>query len=180
MFQPLSLFIGLRYVRSRRHKFFVSLITWVSLSGVALGVAALIVILSVMNGLEGDMRDSLLSLDGHAHVIAQGAPAADRYAALNARLRALPGVIGVAPFIELTGLIAHQTDMLPVILRGIDPAAESSVADVRPFLVAGDYGALQPGSNAVILERDIADQLSVRVGDAVTLLVPMAAKQRAA
>jgi lipoprotein-releasing system permease protein len=174
MFQPLSLFIGLRYVRSRRHRFFVSRTTWVSLSGVALGVAALIVILSVMNGLEGELRNSLLSLDGHAHVVAQGTPAADGYATLQARLRALPGVIGVAPFIELTGLIEHQTDMLPVILRGIDPAAEGSVADVRPFLVDGDYGALQPSSNAVILGRDIADQLNVRVGDGVTLLVPMA------
>jgi lipoprotein-releasing system permease protein len=74
MFQPLSLFIGLRYVRSRQHKFFVSLITWVSLSGVALGVAALIVVLSVMNGLEGEARDSLLSLDAHARVVAQGPP----------------------------------------------------------------------------------------------------------
>jgi lipoprotein-releasing system permease protein len=175
MFQPLSVFIGLRYVRSRQHKFFVSLITWVSLCGVALGVAALIVILSVMNGLEGELRDSLLSLNAHARVVAQGVPAADAYAALRSRLQQLPGVRGVAPLIELTGLIVHQTDMLPVVLRGIDPAVESTVADVRPFMVDGEYGALHPGSNAVILGRDIADQLSVRVGDAVTLLVPMAA-----
>src|SRR5580698_5840581 len=66
MFQPLSVFVGLRYVRSRQHKFFVSLITWVSLAGVALGVAALIVILSVMNGFEGELRDSLLSLSAQA------------------------------------------------------------------------------------------------------------------
>ena len=72
MFQPLPLFIGLRYVRSRQHKFFVSLITWVSLAGVALGVAALIVILSVMNGFEAELRDRLLALSAQAHVVDQG------------------------------------------------------------------------------------------------------------
>jgi lipoprotein-releasing system permease protein len=175
MFQPLSVFIGLRYVRSRQHKFFVSLITWVSLAGVALGVAALIVILSVMNGFEGELRDRLLSLSAHARVVAAGAPAADAEAALRARLVHLPGVVGVAPYIELTGLIVHQPEMLPVVLRGIDPALESGVADVRPLLVEGSLSALQSGSDAVILGRDIADQLGVRVGDHVTLLVPMAA-----
>ena len=72
MFQPLPVFIGLRYVRSRQHKFFVSLITWVSLAGVSLGVAALIVILSVMNGFEGELRDRLLALSAQAHVTATG------------------------------------------------------------------------------------------------------------
>jgi lipoprotein-releasing system permease protein len=176
MFQPLSVFIGLRYVRSRQHKFFVSLITWVSLAGVALGVAALIVILSVMNGFEGDLRDSLLSLSAHARVTTQGSPAPDGNAALGERLRQLAGVVGVAPYIELTGLVVHQTQMLPVVLRGIDPTLEGAVADVRPYVVEGEYGALQPGSDALILGRDIADQLGVQVADRVTLLVPMAAQ----
>src|SRR5581483_7716578 len=70
MFHPLSLFVGLRYVRARSHKFFVSFITWASLAGVCVGVAALIVILSVMNGFEGELRDRLLSLSAHARVIA--------------------------------------------------------------------------------------------------------------
>ena len=76
MFQPLPVFIGLRYVRSRQHKFFVSLITWVSLAGVSLGVAALIVILSVMNGFEGELRDRLLALSAQAHVVDRGRAAA--------------------------------------------------------------------------------------------------------
>jgi lipoprotein-releasing system permease protein len=174
MFQPLSVFIGLRYVRSRQHKFFVSLITWVSLAGVALGVAALIVILSVMNGFEGELRERLLSLSAHARVVTQGAPAPDAERALRARLQHLPGVVAVAPFIELTGLVVHAPEMLPIVLRGIDPKLETSVADVRPFMAEGDFSALQPGSNAVILGRDIADQLGVQPGDPVTLLVPMA------
>src|SRR6202161_4362318 len=111
MFQPLSVFIGLRYVRSRQHKFFVSLITWVSLAGVSLGVAALIVILSVMNGFEGELRDRLLALCAQSHVIDEGVPSADGEAALQQRLRALPGVVGVSPYIELTALAVHWPDM---------------------------------------------------------------------
>src|ERR1700733_10058846 len=102
MFQPLSVFIGLRYVRSRQHKFFVSLITWVSLAGVSLGVAALIVILSVMNGFEGELRDRLLALGAQARAVNQGSPSADGEQALRQRLRTLPGVTGVSPYIELT------------------------------------------------------------------------------
>jgi lipoprotein-releasing system permease protein len=174
MFQPLPVFIGLRYVRSRQHKFFVSLITWVSLAGVSLGVAALIVILSVMNGFEGELRDRLLALGAQAHVIDEGVPSADGEAALRQRLRSLPGVVGVSPYIELTALAVHWPDMLPVQLRGVEPALEQGVSDVRSLLVEGDLSALKPGSNAVIVGRDIADQLGLRVGDPITLLVPTA------
>jgi lipoprotein-releasing system permease protein len=173
MFQPLPVFIGLRYVRSRQHKFFVSLITWVSLAGVSLGVAALIVILSVMNGFEGELRDRLLALGAQARVVDQGAPSADGEQALRQRLQTLPGVTGVSPYIELTALAVHWPDMLPVQLRGIDPALEQSVADVRSLLVEGGLAALKPGSNAVIVGRDIVEQLGLHVGDPITLLVPM-------
>ena len=174
MFQPLPVFVGLRYVRSRQQKFFVSLITWVSLAGVALGVAALIVILSVMNGFEGELRDRLLALGAQAHVVDQGVPSSDGEHALRERLGRLPGVVGVSPYMELTALAVRWPEMLPVQLRGIDPAAEERVSDVRPLLVEGALSSLQAGSNAVILGRDIADQLGLRVGDRVTLLVPMA------
>jgi lipoprotein-releasing system permease protein len=174
MFQPLSVFIGLRYVRSRQHKFFVSLITWVSLAGVSLGVAALIVILSVMNGFEGELRERLLALNAQAHVTATGVAASDGERALRERLRRLPGVIGVAPYIELTALAVRLPEMLPVVLRGIDPSLEAAVADVRPLLVEGELGSLHPASDAVILGRDIADQLGVRLGERITLLVPTA------
>ena len=174
MFQPLSAFIGLRYVRSRQHKFFGSLITWVSLGGVALGVAALIVILSIMNGFEDELRDRLLSLSAHARVVAHGiTPPPAELKALRERLQPLPGVVAVAPYIELTGLIVHLPTMLPIVVRGIDPTVESGVADVQPYMVEGDPGVLTPGSNALILGRDIAEQLGVRAGDHVTLLVPM-------
>jgi lipoprotein-releasing system permease protein len=174
MFQPLSLFVGLRYVRARQHTFFVSFITWVSLSGVALGVAALIVVLSVMNGLKSELRDRLLALSAHARVVDSRPAAAADDAALAARLRALPGVAGVAPYMDLQALAMHGSEMLAVTLRGIDPRHEAEVSDLAPLLVAGSLRGLQDGANAVILGEALAEQLGVSVGDTVTLLVPVA------
>jgi lipoprotein-releasing system permease protein len=171
MFQPLSLFVGLRYVRSRQHKFFVSLITWVSLLGVALGVAALIVVLSVMNGFAGELRERLLLLDADARVVDPGRAPADADAPLRARLQRLPGVVGVAPYMDLTALAVHQPDMVPVLLRGIDPPLERHIARVQPLLEEGRLNAVQPGSNAVLIGQTVADDLGVHRGDAITLLV---------
>lgn len=173
MFQPLSLFIGLRYVRARQHKFFVSFITWVSLAGVALGVAALIVVLSVMNGLEGEVRTRLLSLSAHARVVSGHSAATAADPALEARLRALPGVIGVAPYTDLQALAMHQPEMLPLTLRGIDPAAESQVTDLKPLLLQGSLADLKSGSNALIVGQSLAEQLGVEVGGKLTILVPV-------
>jgi lipoprotein-releasing system permease protein len=174
MFQPLSLFVGLRYVRARQHTFFVSFITWVSLGGVALGVAALIVVLSVMNGLKGELRDRLLALSAHARVVDSGPAAFADDSLLAARLRALPGVAGVAPYMDLQALAMHGSDMLPLTLRGIDAQRESAVTDLPPLVVAGNIRDLVTGSNRLIMGQALAEQLGVTVGDAVTLLVPIA------
>jgi len=174
MFQPLSLFVGLRYVRARQHRFFVSFITWVSLAGVALGVAALIVVLSVMNGFESELRARLLVLSAHARVMLDDVPGSVDAAALEGRLRALPGVAGVAPFVDLEALGVHLPETVPLTLRGIDPAQEAQVSDLGPLLQQGDLSALQPGSNALLLDRELADQLGVASGDRLTLLVPVA------
>src|SRR4030095_6556896 len=102
MLNSLPLFVGLRYVRARSHKFFVSFITWVSLLCVCLGVTALIVVLSVMNGLEGDLRDRLLALSPHARVFVRpDSRSKPDWAALARQVRAAPDVAGVAPYIEL-------------------------------------------------------------------------------
>src|SRR3977135_2413623 len=133
MFQPLSLFVGLRYVRARQHTFFVSFITWVSLAGVALGVGALIVVLSVMNGLKAELRDRLLTLTAHARIVDQRAAQDADDAALGERLAKLPGVVGVAPYMDLQALAMHGSDMLPVTLRGMDPEHESAVTNLKPL-----------------------------------------------
>ena len=179
VFHPFAPFVGLRYVRARTHKFFVSFITWVSLLGVGLGVAALIVIISVMNGFEGEIRDQLVALSAHARVVpAAGATGPEDQAgwdAIAARLRTQAGVVGVAPYIEVQSLAVHQPDMLPVVLRGIDPVSESSVSDIAKLLRDGTLKDLTAGDDHVLVGDGIARQLGIARGDALTLLIPMIA-----
>src|SRR5215469_15220923 len=107
MFHPLSLFVGLRYVRARTHKFFVSFITWASVVGVGVGVAALIVILSVVNGFEDELRDRLLSFTAHARVVARDdrqPPSQQQWQEAEATIRASKDVLGVAPYAEVQAL----------------------------------------------------------------------------
>lgn len=183
MFRPLSLFVGLRYVRARTHKFFVSFITWASLAGVCVGVAALIVILSVMNGLEGDLRDQLVSLSAHARVVARpdgartggaraAVPSEAEWQAVQRATRAGEGVVGVARYVEIQGLAVRTPEMLPILLRGIDPRDESSVTDVARSIKQGRLADLVPGSNRVIVGEVIAERLGLGIGDALTVLVP--------
>jgi lipoprotein-releasing system permease protein len=171
MFRPLELFIALRYARSRAAGNFVSFNTWLSVFGVALGVWALIVILSVMNGFEGDLRERLLSLAAHATLSrADGSPLDG--AGLAARARALPGVIGAAPTLEQQALVSHGEAMSSVLVRGVDPALEPSVSGIEHSLVAGALTDLKPGANRVLLGRGLAFQLGISVGDEVTVMVP--------
>jgi lipoprotein-releasing system permease protein len=178
VFHPFAPYVGLRYVRARTHKFFVSFITWVSLLGVGLGVAALIVILSVMNGFEGELRDQLLTLSAHARVVtAAGAAAPDQatWDAVAARLRAQPGVQGVAPYLEVQALAVHASDMLPVVLRGVEPDREGSVSDIAKVLRDGTLKDLTGGDDRVLIGEGIARQFGITRGDALTLLIPIVA-----
>jgi lipoprotein-releasing system permease protein len=174
MLNSLSLFVGLRYVRARSHKFFVSFITWVSLLCVCLGVTALIVVLSVMNGLEGELRDRLLALSAHARIaVAPGAAAPTDWSAVAATVRADPRVKGVAPYIDLEALAVRKPEMLPVRLRGIDPAHEGEVARFADAMAEGRLEDLEPGLDRVVLGRTISQMLGVGVGDSITVLVPV-------
>jgi lipoprotein-releasing system permease protein len=172
MLNSLSLFVGLRYVRARSHKFFVSFITWISLLCVCLGVTALIVILSVMNGLEGELRDRLLALSSHARIYVPPGTATPDWRALTDLVRASPDVVGAAPFLEIEALAVRKPEMLPVRLRGIDPAHEGEVARIAKAMVEGRLADLTPGSDRVIIGRVIAQMLGVSVGDPITVLVP--------
>ena len=168
MFHPLSLFIGLRYARARSHRFFVSFITWVSLLGVAVGVAALIVILSVMNGFESELRSRLLSVSAPVRV-ELSATAGDPNGTQRELLARLPGVTGVTRYTELQVLGVHQPEMLPLVLRGLD---EAGLAELGPLLIDPPApGAVQPADGLLIGEL-VAEQLGVGPGDTVTLLVP--------
>ncbi len=141
----------------------------------AWGVAALIVILSVMNGFESELRDQLLTLSAHARVVpAAGVSPPDQAAwdAIAATLRGQPGVTGVAPYLEIVALAVHQPDMLPVVLRGIDPARESAVSDIAKVLRDGTLKDLAGGDDHVLVAAVIARQLGITRADALTLLIP--------
>src|ERR1700730_10278780 len=181
MFHPLPLFVGLRYVRARTNKFFVSFITWASLVGVCVGVAALIVILSVMNGLENELRDSLVALSAHARVVVRVSdsddmqpvrPSDSQWQNVQRIVRSGEGVVAVARYVEIQGLAVRTPEMLPIILPGIDPQAEASVNDVARSVVRGKLTDLVPGSDRAIVGEVIAERLGLDVGDSLTVLIP--------
>src|SRR5512137_329426 len=158
MFHPLPIFVGLRYVRTRRQGFFVSFISWVSMLGVAVGVAALITIISVMNGFEGELRSRLVALTAHATLEAPAAAMQD-WQALAARARAVPGTAGVAPFADVQAMIGRAGHLQPVLLHGLDPRLEGAVSDVERHLLQGRLTDLEPGARRIILGRVVAWQL---------------------
>src|SRR5229473_550232 len=172
MFQPLPVFVGLRYSLAREHSFFVSFITWVSLAGVALGVAALITVLSVMNGLESELRTRLLSLTAHATLNnAAGAPIGDWRTRIR-QLHGSPGLTAAAPFLDTDAMLSRQPSMSGAIVRGIDPGLEAQVSSIGDAMREGRLSDLTPNSNRIILGRMLAYQLQVGMGDQVTVMIP--------
>jgi lipoprotein-releasing system permease protein len=171
MFQPIPLFVGLRYSLAREHSFFVSFITWVSLLGVALGVAALITVLSVMNGFESELRSRLLSVSAHA-VLASGGTAIGDWRQRLQQLEGARGLVGAAPFLDSDAMLSHAPSMSGAIVRGIDPSLEPEVSSIGESMREGKLADLTPGSNRIILGRMLAYQLQVGVGDAVTVMIP--------
>src|ERR1700722_13609356 len=171
MFQPLPVFVGLRYSLAREHSFFVSFITWVSLLGVAVGDAALITVLSVMNGFESELRGRLLSLSAHATLSSGGAAISDWQTKI-AQLRGSPGLTGAAPYIDTDAMLSRQSSMSGAIVRGIDPESEPSVSSIDDAMREGKLTDLKPGTNRIILGRMLAYQLQVGAGDTVTVMIP--------
>jgi lipoprotein-releasing system permease protein len=171
MFHPLPVFVGLRYVRTRRQGFFVSFISWVSMLGVCLGVAALITIISVMNGFEGELRGRLVALTAHATVTGPADRMAD-WRAVADRALAVPGTVGAAPFVDVQAMAGRSGHLMPVVLHGVDLHAEPGVSDIEQHLLEGRLADLTPGSRRAIIGRALAWQLGAQVGDALTVMVP--------
>ena len=171
MFQPLPIFVGLRYSLAREHSFFVSFITWVSLLGVAVGVAALITVLSVMNGFETELRTRLLSVSAHAVIHADGEPIPDWQARIAA-LKGAPGLLGAAPFLDTDAMLSRDPAMSGAILRGIDPSLEPTVSTLADAMREGRLDDLKPGLNRIVLGRSLSYQLQAGVGDEVTVMIP--------
>src|ERR1700744_2428774 len=171
MFQPLPVFVGLRYSLAREHSFFVSFITWGSLLGVAVGVAALITVLSVMNGFESELRERLLSLSAHATLTSGGGAIPDWRARIE-QLQGSAGLTGAAPYLETDAMLSKQAAMSGAIVRGIDPEMEPQVSSIADAMREGKLTDLQPGLNRIVLGRMLAYQLQVGPGDTVVVMIP--------
>ena len=171
MFHPLECFIALRYLRAGRHRGFASFITVASVFGMALGVAALIVVLSVMNGLETELRTRLLSMTAHA-TLANPREGVSDWRALKAQVVQRPGVVGVSPYVLVEGMLGSGSNLSPAIVRGILPEEEMAVSRLGDFLRAGRLDDLEAGERRIILGRILALNLGVGVGDRVNLLIP--------
>ena len=171
MFQPLPVFVGLRYSLAREHSFFVSFITWVSLLGVAVGVAALITVLSVMNGFEAELRGRLLSLSAHATLTSGGLSIPDWQGRIG-QLQGSPGLEGAAPYLDTDAMLSRQSSMSGAIVRGIDPEWEPKVSSIADAMREGKLTDLKPGLNRIILGRMLAYQLQVGTGDTVVVMIP--------
>ena len=172
---PYELRIGWRYTRAgraTRRNGFISFISGVSMLGIALGVAALIIVLSVMNGFQKEVRDRMLGVVSHIEVYANGGQALPDVGMTLSQVRANPEVVGAAPFIAAQALLARGEDMKGVMVRGIDPAQEHQVTDVATGAQAAVLAQLVPGGFGTVLGSDLARSLGVRTGDRVTLVAP--------
>jgi len=170
MFRPLSVFIGSRYTRAKRRNHFISFISLTSLIGLALGVLAMIMVLSVMNGFQREMSSRILGMVPHATVI--GEQPLDDWQAVAARLSSHTQIVGMAPVTQLEGMLSFKGSMQPIQISGIDPQAESQVSIVGERLIGGSLAELKPGEFGVIIGLMTARRFGLKLGDKVTLIVP--------
>ncbi|HOK12922.1 MAG TPA: ABC transporter permease, partial [Ottowia sp.] len=172
---PYEMLLGWRYTRAgrgTRRNGFISFISAASMLGIALGVAALIVVLSVMNGFRKDVTDRMLSVISHVEVFSPDGQALADPALTLAEVRANPEVVGAAPFVGAQALLARGETMQGAIVRGIDPTREPFVTDVAAQLKDTLLPRLAPGSFGILLGTDLARKLGVGEGDSVTLIAP--------
>ncbi|NBA93779.1 lipoprotein-releasing ABC transporter permease subunit [Pseudomonas sp. R5(2019)] len=170
MFRPLSIFIGARYTRAKRRNHFISFISMTSMIGLALGVLAMIVVLSVMNGFQREMSLRILGMVPHATILGVK-PLDDWQSVANAALKN-PQVIAAVPFTEMEGMLSYKGAMQPIQISGIDPSQERKVSIVADKIVQGSLNDLQPGEFGVIIGEITARRFRLNVGDKLTLIVP--------
>jgi len=170
MFRPLFVFIGTRYTRAKRRNHFVSFISLTSMIGLALGVVVMIVVLSVMNGFDHEMRTRVLGMVPHA-TLETGQPIND-WPALASQVKQNPRVVAVAPFTQMQGLLTHEGKVQKVLLNGVDPAQERQVSIIDNFIREGKLDALAPGEFGIMIGDKAATKLGVGIGDKLTFVAP--------
>lgn len=169
--RPYELYVGLRYTRAKRRTHFISFISFISMIGIALGIWALITVMSVMNGFEKEIRARILGAAAHIQVLGGDAGLAD-WEGVAAAARRHPQVVAAAPFVQAQGLLSTGSAVRGVYVRGIVPEAEDQVAEFGRHMVSGSLTALRPGGFGLVIGVGIARALGLRVGDRVTLISP--------
>ena len=168
---PFELFIGLRYTRAKRKNHFISFISLTSMVGIALGVAALIVVLSVMNGFQAELRSRILGVASHIEVTGLNNKL-NNWQSLLPQLKSNPNVIDVAPYITAQSMLSFGEGVQGAIIRGIVPVAEDKVADLGRSMKAGQLIDLRAGEFGIILGGDLAFNLGAKLGDKVVVMSP--------
>ncbi|HET8881356.1 MAG TPA: lipoprotein-releasing ABC transporter permease subunit [Solimonas sp.] len=173
MRNPYELFAGLRYTRAKRRNHFISFISAASMLGIAIGVTALITVLSVMNGFERELRTRILGMASHATIAAYRGGLEDwqGVAKLAATNKAIEGL---APYIEGEGMVKVGADLSGTMLRGVLPEEEEKVSDIAAHMKAGRFDSLTAGSYNIVIGSELAESLGVTIGDKLDLMVPQA------
>lgn len=173
MFRPLELFIGLRYTRAKRRNHFISFISLTSMLGIALGITALITVLSVMNGFQQELRGRILAMTAHATISRWSGPL-ENWRAVRDQALQNPEVQGGAPFIRGEAMLNNASLVSGALIQGILPDEEQQVSDIDGKMVQGSLDDLCPGGFGIILGKELANALGLMVGDKVTVITPQA------
>jgi len=168
---PYELFIGLRYTRAKKRNHFISFISMISMLGIALGVAALIIVLSVMNGFQKEIRARILGVTPHLQVASDSGSIAD-WQPIEKIVATHPGVLAAAPFISGQGMLSQNENVQGVMVRGILPEAEDRLTQLSDKMKMGKLANLRAGEFGIVLGIDLARSLGARVGESILLITP--------
>jgi len=175
-----ELFISLRHLKAKRAQKFISLNTWISIGGVALGVMALIVVIAVMSGFGKDLRDKILGTNSHIVVTNITRSGMDNFESVITKVMQSEGIKAAAPFILNQVMLTFGSKSSGVVVRGVDPEREAMVSDLEKNMIQGEIGMLKrrkknkegPGHDNIILGKELSQKLGVQVGDAISMVSP--------
>jgi lipoprotein-releasing system permease protein len=173
VFRPVSLFLGLRYTRAKKRNHFISFISLTSMLGIAIGVAVLITVLAVMNGFDDQIKNRIFELAPQVVVRSFNGTIED-WQSLENRVDKIPGVLAAAPFVSGQGMLTYRGTVYPAVINGIIPQQEATVSKINLKMTSGSLTNLQPGEFGIVLGKELAQNLSAKLGDKITLVTPEA------
>lgn len=171
MFRPLALFIGLRYTRAKKRNHFISFIAFSSMIGIALGVAVLITVLSVMNGFDEEISAQVFGVVPHITVTQENSKLTD-WPQWKRHFSGEPHILGAAPFVNGQGLLTQEGQVYPALITGILPEEERHISELEEKMTTGTLSRLKPGQFGIVMGEDLAMGLGLGLGDKVVLMVP--------